>query len=371
MATTGEKSSESKIPVLFIGTDESLLDESSAAAQRVFSYARGFEWMHVIVLCSKSGQSQLESGENITVYRASSRLRIMRAMKALVIARHLRRVRVVSAQDPFENGLLALIVSHWYRAALHVQVHTDFTTPAYRRLSLRNFFRYLLAPYVLKHAVRIRVVSDRIRTEILRKMPTLKAPIIVLPIFVDVDRFSRPTADVRAAQRTAEFAPRILIVSRLEKEKNVALAIESFAKVAPKSACLIILGSGREKKRLIYLAARLGVTFRVFFEGEQDAGGYYPFVDLVLLTSHYEGYGRVVIEALAAGKPVLATDVGIAREAGAIVTSEARFEDALREWFTKGPRNGKLHGYPYTNFAQYVESYVEDIIACIRTDDST
>ena len=84
----------------------------------------------------------------------------------------------------------------------------------------------------------------------------------------------------------------------------------------------------------------------------------------MLCPSKYEGYGLVIVEALAAGKPVISTDVGIAREAGAIVVREEKFVEALKEWFVGGPRVGELRDYAYKNFDEYVRAYREDIAAC-------
>jgi len=85
--------------------------------------------------------------------------------------------------------------------------------------------------------------------------------------------------------------------------------------------------------------------------------------DLLLVTSQYEGYGRQIIEALAARVPVLSTDVGVAREAGAIVATEQNFADSLKQWLTNGPRDASLKNYPYKNFEEYVEKYCADIEA--------
>ena len=156
----------------------------------------------------------------------------------------------------------------------------------------------------------------------------------------------------------------MLVVSRLEAEKNVGLAIRAFADQAPKSACLIIVGDGSERTKLERLVQELGFSGRIFFEGGEDPKKYYKLASMFLSTSLYEGYGMTVIEALASGIPVLSTDVGIAREAGAIIASQEKFAYALREWFKNGPRVGSLKNYPYVNFREYVEAYCADIASC-------
>jgi glycosyltransferase involved in cell wall biosynthesis len=355
--------------VLQIGSDRSkrgILFSDSAGFKRQESYAKEFGELDIIgfSLCSDGAK-----GTNVGalhVHPTDSRSRMRYAFDALRIARTLARPDVVSVQDPFEVGLLGLLIARRLHVPLHVQVHTDFLSPYYAQHSFVNRVRVAIAGFVLRRATRVRVVSERVKSEIVARYG-LKTHIGVLPIFVDVDRFrsSRPGLDIVA--RFKDFKTRVLIVSRLEPEKNIALAIEAFARSAPQSACLIVVGGGSERAALEDAARISGVSDRTFFEGEKDATPYYAIADLVLVPSKYEGYGMVIIEALAAGKPVLSTDVGVAREAGATV-APGKFADALAEWFANGPRTGELKGYPYRDFDEYVRAYCADIVACVEKE---
>jgi len=102
----------------------------------------------------------------------------------------------------------------------------------------------------------------------------------------------------------------------------------------------------------------------VFFEGLQNAAPYYKLADLVLVTSRYEGFGAVIVEALSAGKPVLSTDVGIAKEAGAIITSSEQYSKALTEWFRSGPHRGELMLRVDSDIRSYMFRLAGDIKAC-------
>ncbi|HEY4513809.1 MAG TPA: hypothetical protein VJH69_00610, partial [Candidatus Paceibacterota bacterium] len=64
--------------------------------------------------------------------------------------------------------------------------------------------------------------------------------------------------------------------------------------------------------------------------------------------------------------PVLSTDVGIAREAGAIVASPKEFPEAIKNWVKNGPREGHLKNYPYKTHDEYVRAYCDDISSCVR-----
>ncbi len=296
----------------------------------------------------------------MNVTPTNSMSRFFYILDALLIARRLPHPDVVSAQDPFESGFVCWLVARMKGAPLHVQVHTDFLSPGYASHSALNRIRIVIAGFVLRRAAHIRVVSEAVRTSVEKKFHP-KAAIAVLPIFVDIERYRNARVDPALSEKFSGFDRKLVVISRLEPEKNVALAIRAFAAVAASHACLIIVGAGSERTSLESLARELHVEDRVFFEGEKDSLPYYALADLVLVTSRYEGYGMVIVEALAAGKPVLSTDVGVAREAGALIATQEKFAESIREWLDAGPKNGELKNYPFANFDEYVALYCADI----------
>jgi len=343
--------------VLSIGSDRSLFKPGSESAARQIAYGTRFEKLNIIVFArAAQNLSPRTLSTSVHAYPTASRSRLFYVWDAFRIARQLERPDVVTVQDPFEAGIAGLIIASRLRVPLHVQVHTDFLAPAFARHSLLNRVRVFVARFVLRRAARIRVVSERIKKGIENEY-VLHAPVTVLPIFIDIGRFRDADAG-GLSEKFAAYHTKVLVVSRLEKEKNIALAIRSFNEVAPKDACLIIVGDGSQKEYLHTLASE-----RVFFEGQQDSAPYYCVADLVLVTSAYEGYGRTIIEALAAGKPVLSCDVGIAREVGAIIAGDD-FASSLRAWFEEGARVGKLTEYPYASFEAYADAWCADI-ACV------
>lgn len=102
----------------------------------------------------------------------------------------------------------------------------------------------------------------------------------------------------------------VLNVGRLHTQKNQSLLITSFAKIHKKidNIRLIILGDGVEKERLINLAKNLGVADKVkIVPFQKNPYPYYKNASLFVLTSDYEGFGNVLVEALASGNPVIST----------------------------------------------------------------
>lgn len=103
--------------------------------------------------------------------------------------------------------------------------------------------------------------------------------------------------------------PTIVAAGRLEHQKNFALALDAFARSErARDARLVLFGEGSQAKALARRAQRLGIADRVVMPGYRAAiDGDLGCASAFLLTSRYEGYPAVLVEALAAGTPVIAT----------------------------------------------------------------
>ena len=354
--------------VLQIGADRSkrgILYPGTPACKRQEAYAKAFGALDIVGFSLKSDGAKFIDVSHLHIHPTNSSSRFLYVLNAIRIARKLPKPDVVSVQDPFEAGIAGWLIARMRKVPLHVQVHTDFLSPEYVALSFTNRVRGWVAGFVLRRATRIRVVSERVR-EAIENHYHLEIPITVLPIFAEVERLKFSLPDELLAERFRSFSSRVLVVARLEPEKDVATAIRLFAGYAPVSACLIIVGEGSERENLENFVVERHLEHRVFFEGTADPERYYKTADLLLATSKYEGYGLVIVEALAAGTPVISTDVGVARELGAIVGSSfEELGEKLVEWFQHGARKAHLQAYPYKDFDDYVRAYCEDVGACV------
>jgi len=107
----------------------------------------------------------------------------------------------------------------------------------------------------------------------------------------------------------------VLTVGRLSQEKGNADALRVFRLLRDRMPAqplrLLIVGDGPERRRLGALAGRLGLAQSVIFAGHQDhIAPFYAAADVFLLASHSEGSPNVLLEAMSAGLPVVATRVG-------------------------------------------------------------
>ena len=102
---------------------------------------------------------------------------------------------------------------------------------------------------------------------------------------------------------------RILTVGSIKAQKNHPLLLQAFARIDKPDARLMFVGEGSEREAMLSLAVKLGVADRVIFAGFQpDPTPFYKTADLFVLSSDYEGFGNVIVEAMACGTPVFSTD---------------------------------------------------------------
>jgi glycogen(starch) synthase len=132
----------------------------------------------------------------------------------------------------------------------------------------------------------------------------------VVPLGVELGPVPAADGGSRAAgERT------ILAVGRLVAEKGFQDAIAALPALVRRhpDAALALAGSGWFEPALREAAARAGVEDRVRFLGHVDhdaLGAHYRAADLVVVPSRYEPFGLVALEAMAAGRPLVAADVG-------------------------------------------------------------
>jgi teichuronic acid biosynthesis glycosyltransferase TuaC len=176
---------------------------------------------------------------------------------------------------------------------------------------------------------------------------------LVLRNGVDLEVFHPGDREAaRAALGCVGFT--LLSVGALIERKGHDLAIEALC--AEPHWRLLIAGSGPLRAQLEALARRLGVADRVRFLGEvphRELPALYTAADVLVLASSREGWANVLLEAMACGAPVVATDVNGTREvvaapaAGRLVTtrSAAEIARAVRELEASPPGRSETRRY--------------------------
>ena len=306
--------------ILMISTDKKIFDENSAVWQRMFDYGTLVNKLYIVVLNRKTKENfskkRVKIAENVYAYPTNSPNKFTCVFDALKIAFQFKNINLVTAQDPCETGFIAWRVAKKLKARLELQIHTDIFNSHFAKLSMSNKIRCALAKFLLPKADNIRVVSKRVKSSLPRKIISQKR-IVVLPIFTDIAKIQKIKPSFDLHQKYPQFKFIVLMMSRLEKEKNISMAIsalEKIMKVFPKTG-LIIVGNGTKHDTLRRQARRTGFEQNIIFKKwTDDPISYYKTADLFLLTSNYEGYGLSLIEAIASHCSILATKVGVVGE---------------------------------------------------------
>ena len=174
----------------------------------------------------------------------------------------------------------------------------------------RLFLRAAVAS-TARLADRVIVPSQGTADELRRRFLTPTRRTVVIPNGIDltaVENLSQQPAPELAD--LPEEIPILCAIARLVPEKNLGLLLAAFQQVrSQQPAVLIILGDGPERAALETQIANWGLTGAVRFLGHRD--NVYPYLrraDVFIHTCQFEGFGYTMLEALACGTAVVATD---------------------------------------------------------------
>lgn len=307
-----------------ISLDKKILDPSSAVAKRMRQY--GAE-RNLEILIPERTEKSVPLGPTVKAQSTggSKRQQFFRLLslgkKVIEKWKQMGLNRwEITTQDPFFTGLAGLKLKRRHGGELEVQIHGDFFGSAYYRTSsLSNKIRYALGRYIVRRADRVRAVGGRIK-ESLIQLGVPERNILVRPIAVDTGaiRTYQPKFDVH--ERYPGYEKIFVYLGRLDPVKNLPWLIETFAEVVKQKPkyLLLIVGEGREKENLKSKISATGGNLKLennvrIEEWTTDPWSYLKTADGLLFPSLSEGYGLVVLEALAANCPVIMNDVGVAR----------------------------------------------------------
>jgi glycosyltransferase involved in cell wall biosynthesis len=153
-------------------------------------------------------------------------------------------------------------------------------------------------------------VSQALADKMIKLAPKAKPP-VVLRNGVDLTLFSPTAVKPELPFLSGGSDKLILSVGNLIELKGHHLVIDALSLL--NNSKLIIIGDGEEKNKLKEQVSTLGLEGRVFFMGnlpQSELPGYYVIADVLVLASSREGMPNVLLESLACGTPVIATDVG-------------------------------------------------------------
>jgi glycosyltransferase involved in cell wall biosynthesis len=192
-----------------------------------------------------------------------------------------------------------------------VAFHHGYTWPDWRARAYNQVDRWSL-----RAAAKVLTVSDPFRQQLqARGVPPERIGIVHNAIRPDWAGHAREPAHAAALRAELKIAPDrnvVLVVGRLSREKDHLTLIDALH-LLPScfSPVLVIVGDGPERKRIEERIAGRGLAGNVILTGQRSsAEPYYGIADLAVLPSRTEGSPNALLEAMAAGVPVVATAVG-------------------------------------------------------------
>ena len=211
-------------------------------------------------------------------------------------------------------GFIALFYKLFTRTPYVITEHWSRYFP--QNDSFKGLLRKDMTRHVVHYASAVVAVSEKLKKAMIDKN-LYNLDFRVIPNPVDMDKFN--IAD--EAQEQKPLKKTIIHISCFEnKSKNISGLLKVIKQLSLKRndfECFLV-GEGPDRIEMKKLAQDLELLDKfVFFSGLKEQNGLVELIrkaDFLVLSSYYETFGSVVIESLACGVPVLATDVGIVSE---------------------------------------------------------
>ena len=286
-----------------ISIDKGLLGKGQLGdvVERHKEYGKHVDQLDIIVF-SRKGFEKYQISENVMAYPTNSCCKLKYPGDAKKLGRKLfkeSRYDLIVTQDPFLTGWVGRYLKRKLKAKLLVHFHGDFwQNKNWLEESSLNWLFLLISKSVVPHADAIRVMSEG-QKEKLKKFGD-KVRVISTP--VDLDKFQR--SEIRDQKSDTKV---ILHVGRDDKVKDYNTLVRAFKLVREKNPGAIFWQAGANKK--IEEAMKKNSFSDIAVFGVKDNEDLLPLFTksaIFALSSTSESFGKVLVEANACGKPVVA-----------------------------------------------------------------
>lgn len=239
----------------------------------------------------------------------SSTLRLIRSMKLLSKLIDLRKPNVL-CPVMISPALVALSAA---RMATHkplkvLSIQNSLSVSHEKNADLRNRFELTLLRKNFPSFDSVISLSSGVANDLIRIVPQLKNKIEVIPN-VGLPLPNQVASALSIPKKSIVPCNKILACGRLTQQKDYPTLLRAFSLLRGNDLRLQILGSGDLLKSLKSLVIELGLSDKVDFLGFQsDPFSYMREADIFVLSSRWEGFGNVLVEAMSMGTAVVSTD---------------------------------------------------------------
>lgn len=259
---------------------------------------------------------QAFEGLGVTVHLADPAKKTIYVMEDICRSLAEQRIDIVHTHSHKPNvfGRMAAVLCGDIKLIAHY--HSEYKDKWRQGTSL------LLDERLSKRTDRLIAVSKSVQRAVYKKVGIPRARIEVIPNGVDFDRYAAPhdAADARRSLGIPEGHRALGVVGRIVPHKGQAdlLAAGPAILEAFPQTCFLIIGQADEPKqmaRLEALSRDLGIEAQVHFTGfRSDMPRVLSALDLLVMPSHWEGHPTALLEGMASGAPVIASDIAAIAE---------------------------------------------------------
>ncbi len=223
------------------------------------------------------------------------------------------RPDIITVQEPWEEGLLGYFLAKATGARFMPQLHFDIFSSHWKHEHWSNPIKLLIAKWIFQRSDLVRVVSQVQRMKLEERLGLCRENVFIVPVGVDFKR-SELKPDEAKARLGNQFIGKklVLFVGRFCEQKNLPLWIQVAKAISIhiKEIEFVLVGDGECMSQIQSLVRQQELDKQVHFlgrVGHRELPDIYAAADLFLLTSNYEGYGRVIVEAFLSSVAVVAT----------------------------------------------------------------
>ncbi|WP_336339248.1 glycosyltransferase family 4 protein [Haloarcula brevis] len=268
---------------------------------------------------------EIDIHENVTVHRITKARKKLVTFETLYFSFKARRTIDFSQYDivhgtltpastilvtPF-NDIEPPVVLTGHGTSIGETKSVALETPADYLLKFFFYPMNVVMDYLAgRYADGIISISDHAQEELIRRYGFSEKKVQMIPHGVNTDKF-QPQEETHPAVSPEKTT--LLYVGRIGPRKGIDLALKSLSEIKDAEIEFLIAGTGRHKDHLEETAESLDVAEQTRFLGyvsEDELPELYSSADVFVLPSLYEGFGLVLLEAMASGTPVIGTDVG-------------------------------------------------------------
>jgi glycosyltransferase involved in cell wall biosynthesis len=236
------------------------------------------------------------------------------------------RLVVPALRKLMREQRIDLVHTHLYHANLYgrLAAHKEgipAIASVHNTYKKRKWYRHLINRWLARKTFVVTAGSEDVERDLLEVDRLPRNKVVRLPNSIDLSRVETAMSVAEAKQRFGFAATDIVIgtVGRVEEQKGHRFLLEAFAKLRQRPdgerLKLLLVGDGRLLPQLRDSASRLGIAEVCCFPGGiARLAEVYRAIDLFALPSLWEGLSLAMLEAMASGLPMVATEVGGARD---------------------------------------------------------